>query len=92
MPHRIKAHVLLCFMNLFLERFLELLLKQNNMDLTPDRIRYALTHVHTIFFEDKSLKREGEMQSSLSPDAEKIFQVLGIPIERSVTLKPECCV
>ena len=41
-PHRIKTHVLLCFMNLFLERFLELLLRQNETPLTPDKIRYGL--------------------------------------------------
>jgi transposase len=90
-PHRIKAHVLLCFMNLFLERFLELLLRQNYKNLTPDRIRYALAQVHTICFEDNSMGREGEIRSSLSADAEKIFQVLGIPTERGAVLKPECC-
>ncbi len=90
-PHRIKAHVLLCFINLFLERFLELLLRQNNSDLTPDRIRYALAQVHTTIFEDKSSKREGKMQSSLPLDAEKIFQVLGISIERNTILNTECC-
>ena len=42
LSHRIKTHVLLCFMNLFLERFLEYLLRQKNFDLTPDRIRHAL--------------------------------------------------
>lgn len=89
--HRIKAHVLLCFMNLFLERFLELLLRQSNVELTPDRIKHALAQVHTTIFEDKSTKREGKMQSALPPDAEKIFQVLGISIERGTLLKTECC-
>lgn len=85
--HRIKTHVLLCFMNLFLERFLECLLRQHNVNLTPDRIRYALSQVHTTIFNDKSTKREAQMQSALFPDAEKIFQVLGIPIERKTFLK-----
>ncbi len=73
------------------ERFLELLLRQNNSDLTPDRIRYALAQVHTTIFEDKSSQREGKMQSSLPLDAEKIFQVLGISIERNTILNTECC-
>jgi transposase len=85
--HRIKTHVLLCFMNLFFERFLEWLLRKNNVDLTPDRIRHALAHVHTTIFEDRSTKREAKMQSILSLDAEKIFQVLGISIERGTSLK-----
>lgn len=91
-PRRIKAHVLLCFMNLFLERFLELLLRQNNTALTPDRIRYALTQIHTTIFEDKSTKREGKMESALSSDAEKIFQVLGLPLARDTSMATECCV
>jgi len=90
-PHRIKAHVLLCFINLFLERFLELLLRQNQMNLTPDRIRHALAQVHTTIFEDKSTKLEGRMQSTLSPDAEKIFQALGISTERKTFQTTECC-
>ena len=89
--HRIKTHVLLCFMNLFFERFLEYLLCQENFDLTPDRIRYALSQVHTTIFEDQSTKREGRMQSTLCPDAEKIFQVLGISTKRGTFLQTECC-
>ena len=90
-PHRIKAHVLLCFMNLFLERFLELLLRQNDFELTPDRIRYALAQVHTAIFEDRSNNKEGIMQSALSEDAKKIFQVLEISTERGTILQTECC-
>jgi transposase len=81
-PHRIKAHVLLCFINLFFERFLELLLRKKNFKLTPDRIRQALSQVHTIIFEDKVTKKQGIMESCLSPDAEKIFQTLGISTMR----------
>src|SRR5262249_42855726 len=47
---RIKSHVLLCFMTLFFERFLELLLRKNGFSLTPDRIRHALAGVHTMVF------------------------------------------
>jgi len=81
-PHRIKAHVLLCFINLFFERFLELLLRKKDLKLTPDRIRQALSQVHTIIFEDKATKKRGIMESCLSKDAEKIFQTLGISIMR----------
>ena len=90
-PHRIRTHVLLCFMNLFLERYLEKLLQQVDVDLSPDRIRYALSRVHTIVFENQSTGQRGEMSSSLCPDAEKIFLSLGIPIERGTSMKKECC-
>ena len=64
-PHRIRTHVLLCFMNLFLERFLEALLKDAGTPLTPDRIRYALEGVHTVSFEEPNTRKKGEMRSIL---------------------------
>ena len=82
-PHRIRAHVLLCFMNLFLERFLELLLKRKETPLTPDRIRYALSGVHTMTFEEPKTQKTGKMRSSLSEDAMIIFNALGISLERT---------
>lgn len=85
--HRIRTHVLLCFMNLFLERYLERLLQQKDINLSPDRIRYALSQVHTTIFEDQSTHQKGEMQSSLAPDAEKIFMSLGISTDRKTILK-----
>jgi transposase len=88
---RIKSHVLLCFINLFLERFLEYLLRKNAVELTPDRIRYALSQVHATIFEDESRKLEGKMESMLSQDAEKIFATLGISTERGTTLGTTCC-
>lgn len=82
-PHRIRTHVLLCFMNLFLERFLEVLLREKKTPLTPDRIRYALSGVHTMTFEDTTTQKVGEMRSSLSEDSISIFNVLGISLERT---------
>jgi transposase len=87
---RIKAHVLLCFMTLFFERFLELLLRKNNTPLTPDKIRYALSGVHSTYFEDKSSNKIGRMQSSLSVEAGDIFKALGLSLDRSVEV--ESCV
>lgn len=88
-PHRIQSHILLCFINLFLERFLELLLRKNGTPLTPDRIRYALSLVHTITFGDET--NGGTMQSVLSEDAQKIFQILGVSTDRKTTFEDKCC-
>lgn len=85
-PHRIRSHVLLCFINLFLERFLELLLRQKKIYLTPDRIRHALAQVHTTVFTDAA-KREGRMQSCLTEDAINIFKVLSISTERKTVIE-----
>lgn len=83
-PRRIRSHILLCFMTLFLERLLELLLRKNNVSLTPDQIRYALAKVHTIFFEESSSRQQGQMESRISEDAEKIFKTLNIPTQNMV--------
>lgn len=77
-PHRIKGHILLCFMTLFLERYLELMLRQNNTPLTPDKICYALSKIHTMHFEEVKTNKQYKMKSILNDDAQKIFNVLGI--------------
>lgn len=86
-PHRIKSHILLCFINLFLERFLELLLKQNGVPLTPERIRCALSGIHTIDFEESKSNKKGTMHSALSEEARNIFDVLGLSTIRPTTLR-----
>jgi transposase len=86
--HRVRTHVLVCFMNLFLERYLERLLQKNGHVLSSDRIRYALSQVHTTIFADQITHKKGAMQSSLPPDAEKIFLTLGISTERETTMNP----
>lgn len=91
-PERIRAHVLLCFMTLFMERFLEFRLRQAGTPLTPDRIRHALEGVHTTVFEEKDTHKQGEMESVLSEDAVKIFRLLGLPVNRSTRLTKQCCV
>ena len=90
-PHRIKAHILLCFMTLFCERFLEFLLRKNGMPLTPDKIRYALSQVHTMHFRDTVTDKLGTMESSLSEDAVKIFTTLGMSAERLTKTAKNCC-
>lgn len=90
-PERIRAHILLCFMTLFIERFLEFRLRQEGTPLTPDRIRHALSGVHTMVFEERGTSKIGKMESALPDDAIKIFKTLGISLERSTVLVP-CCV
>jgi transposase len=85
-PHRIRTHILLCFMNLFLERFLELLLRREGTPLTPDRIRYALSGIHTMIFEEFETQKVSEMRSSLSEEATIILNTLKISTDRTVQL------
>lgn len=79
---RIEAHMLLCFMTLFFERFLELLLRKDNNPLAPDRIRYALAGVHSVVIEGANKNKTATILSKLSSDAEKIFKALNISLDR----------
>ena len=90
-PHRVLSHVMICFITLFLERTLELLLRRNNTPLTPDRIRYALSQMHSVVVEDKESKSIGKIESELTEDAKAICAVLGLPTTRSSVLKPASC-
>lgn len=90
-PHRIKSHVLLCFINLFFERFLELLILQKGSALTPDTIRYALAEIQTTLFKEESTNRLGKMQSQFTEDAAIIFQALDLPTVRGTFFYNECC-
>jgi hypothetical protein len=42
-------------------------------------------------FIDNETQKEGKMLSTLSEDAQKIFKVLNIPLERATVLKPASC-
>jgi transposase len=91
-PRRIRAHILFCFLSLFLERFLEKQLRENGTPLTPDKIQHALAGVHTLHFEDTSIEKLGKMESTLSVEARSIFHVLGLPMDRTTTAALHCCV
>ena len=78
-------------MTLFIERLFELLLRQKGMPLTPDKIRYALSKVHTMHFKETDTERQGKMESSLNEDAEKIFNVLGISSDCVTGIIDKCC-
>lgn len=90
-PHRIHSHILICFITLFFERYLELLLRKNGTPLAPDRIRHSLAQVHTMHFKDTTTYKPGVMKSSLSEDVIKIFAVLGISDERLTRMGSACC-
>ncbi len=76
--------MLLCFMTLFFERFLELLLRKDNNPLSPDRIRYALAGVHSVVIEGANKNKTATILSKLSSDAEKNFKALNISLDRKV--------
>ena len=90
-PRRIRSHILISFMTLFIERSLEVILKQRGTPLPPDQIRYALSNVHTILLAETGKNRIAKVESCLGESGEKIFQALGIPTGRSVSIQSTCC-
>lgn len=90
-PHRVLSHVMICFITLFLERILEVMLQRNGTPLSPDRIRYALSQMHTMIVKDEGSGKIGEIESELSEDAKAICAVLELPTKRTSILHPVCC-
>ena len=82
---------MICFITLFLERTLELLLRRASTPLTPDRIRYALSQMHSVIVEDKKSGQEGYIESEITEDAKAICNVLGLAATRGSALKPIGC-
>ena len=90
-PHRVLSHVMICFITLFLERTLEVMLQKNGTPLSPDRIRYALSQMHTMIVKDEGSGKLGEIESELSEDAKAICAILELPTQRNSILHPVCC-
>ena len=62
------------------------MLRRAENPLTPDRIRYALSKIHTVHLLDKN-KKSKKIESNISKDANTIFSIIGISHKRS----SECC-
>jgi transposase len=53
---RIKGHFVVCFLFFLLERTLELMLKENNINASPERIKEALNSLNIALFEIEKKK------------------------------------
>lgn len=85
-PKRIRAHVLLCFLTLFAERYLELMLRREETPMTPDKIRYAISQIHSIHFRDEVTGKQAIMDSMISEDGKAIYRALGLSLEPETVL------
>jgi transposase len=85
---RIKAHVLICFMALCLERHLEVGLKKIGTALTTQNIYDALNGCQTVFVQDKKTKRMFQMGSNKSEEAKQIYLAVNLsPHSKTVELE-----
>lgn len=77
-PHRIRTHILICFIALVLERYLEVMLKQRGTLLTTTNIFDALRACRKIIFQDKTTFRLFEMENNKPIEARRIYEALGL--------------
>ena len=75
---RIRAHLAIAFMAFCCVRHLEYRVALQYQKLSPEVIRRELAHVQVSLLEDRKTKSVYAMPSSVSPKAEKIYQVLGL--------------
>lgn len=87
-PNRIRAHVLLCFLALVLERHLEVRLQKRGTPLTSTQIKDALGHCEKIHFQDKKSNRLFEMDRNKPAEAKMIYEALGLPLHAATRELP----
>lgn len=87
-PDRIRAHVLICFIALVLERSLEVTLKKRNTPLTSTNIHDALSHCQRILFQEKKTHRLFEMDTNKPIEAKVLYEAVGIHWRRATRELP----
>jgi transposase len=78
-PHRIKAHILICFLSLVLERHLEVRLKKSSLQLTSQNIHDALGKCQKVILQDRRSFRLFELDSNKPKEAKQIYEAVGLP-------------
>ena len=81
-PARIQAHLAITFMALLCVRHLAYRVELQSRRLSPEAIRTALLHVQSSVLEHLGTRRRYVIPSSVSRDAEKIYQVMGLKHSR----------
>lgn len=85
---RIRAHLAIAFMSFCCVRHLEHRVRLQYKKLSPEVIRRELSHVQVSLLAHKKTKSVYAMPSSISPDASKIYQVMGVkPISTAYQIK-----
>lgn len=77
---RIRAHILIVFMSLFVSRYTEILLKE--LGITTRRLVEILETVQEIYLTHPSTTMRVKKRTRLSEVAQKIYRILEIPIPR----------
>lgn len=81
-PDRIKAHLAISFVAFSLVRLLSIRVKLQYKKLSPAIIRNTLLHVQRSILVHQKTGERYCVPSDVSPDAEKIYQVMGLKLDR----------
>lgn len=82
-PHRIKAHIAICFTAYALVKHLEYRVRFKYKKLSIEKIRQALIKIQTSILFDKIKRIRYGLPSRMKKDARRIYEAVGI--KRSIT-------
>ena len=76
-PQRIKAHVFICYLALFLRNLLDLILKAKDIDLTPNKAlkKAKKIRITEVYFQDSEYTFW--ILNHIDPEVRKIFDAVG---------------
>lgn len=79
-PHRVQAHVAICFMAFVCVKYLEYRLSVQSKGMSPEVIRQSLLQVQASTLYDRHFKKSFILPSQVSREAKEIYRVMGIKI------------
>lgn len=83
-PHRIKAHISVCYLAFTLTRYVQLQVKSfwEGSGMSVDKIRDELNTVQSSILEEKNTGKRYKAPSKISKEAECIYKAMGISLQR----------
>lgn len=77
-PERVKAHLAIAFITYALVAMLEYRVKLQYKAMSPEEIRHNLVKVQSSLLRNKKTGLRYLLPSNISPDAQKIYQIMGV--------------
>jgi len=88
-PDRIRGHFLVCFLAFMLERRLEVILRENNVEFSPERIRAALCGMQLVKFDVNA--QPVYIKTKIDSLAMHICKLLSIKLPDNINTKNQLC-
>lgn len=84
-PSRIRGHISLCYLALCLTKYADKILKNKNINISPEVLREELMSIQSSFIKDNSTNTLYKMPSKMSDLSKKIYNAL--ELKRDVAVK-----